>query len=231
LDHALDADKQVISQQFRSDVKNPLFVQLGKQLSHLSFLRVFPIANEWTDTDKMIDVTPANIKENVKVGCKCQMALEVKGWTYRLRREDKVKGVGEAVIVRLKLAPIVIGISAPPKPTKPWDFSFSKLESKSKAHQLAEAQSTASTSMEQENDTTPAKQEGESVEKEDVSVEKAEVQSDLSEEDDVDEKKRSYEDDDGKKCFLIAQTNREITSYFLDSEDSEVKKTKSDDQV
>jgi hypothetical protein len=32
LDHAIDADKQVISQQFRSDIKNPLFVQLGKSV-------------------------------------------------------------------------------------------------------------------------------------------------------------------------------------------------------
>jgi hypothetical protein len=146
------------------------------------------------DTDKMIDVTPANIKENVKIGCKCQMALEVKGWTYRLRKEDKAKGVGEAVIVRLKLAPIVIGISAPPAPTKPWDYSFSKLESKSKAHQIAEAQTSAQ--AEPENDSAPVDEQKE--------PENRGMVHELSEDEDHDEQKGS-EDDDGKHFSFASQ--------------------------
>lgn len=91
----------------------------------------------------MIDVTPANIKEVVKIGCRCQMALFIKGWTYTHRKEDKNKGVVEAVIVRLKLAAFVIGISAPPEPEAKWNFNFSKVESESKAHNIAEAAAKA----------------------------------------------------------------------------------------
>lgn len=107
LEYERDNDGNPIYTQFRGGKKNPLFVEFG--------------------TDKTANVTPTNIKEVVKDGCKCQMVLRIRGWTFTLQKEDKSKGKELAVIIRLKICPTVIGISAP-EPEVEWNCDFGKLE-------------------------------------------------------------------------------------------------------